>query len=268
MKNSTKQNQRKCASRRFQLMSPGLVLGLVTVITTGLIPSTASAGQRPIGDFLSRQGAFCLQLDASGNIDCGASSYGGSGCFLFVPPSPNLIAWTDPKGNTAMQMDYAGLQNAVLGGILGTTVSGSINERPLADGRAEVEVQLQTRNALTWAIQGFDFANGPLLFGARLSDVLNGANPSLGDCTLYVKFINAAPGAPLPDLVELLQCRVQDFEVLSFYGQASGTLANGAPGRAQVTQTGLIGTAFLTGFKGRLYDAFPAEKIVIRATGK
>ena len=157
MKNSTKQNQRKVASEHSKLMSLGLVLGLaVPVITTGLIPSTASAGQRPIGDFLSRQGAFCLQLDASGNIDCGRA-------------------------------------------------------------------------------------------------VTSGA---------------AVSASCLPDLVELLQCRVQDFEVLSLYGQASGTLANGTPGRAEVTQTGLIGTAFLTGFKGRLYDAFPAEKIVIRATGK
>lgn len=43
-------------------------------------------------------------------------------------------------------------------------------ERPLADGRAEVTVILHTKNALTWVVDGDDFANGELLFGHRVPD--------------------------------------------------------------------------------------------------
>jgi len=166
-------------------------------------------------------------------------------------------------------MDYAGVQDAVLGDILGTTITGSINERPLADGRAEVTVQLHTKNALAWAVQGFDTANGPVLFGSRITDVQNGATPALGDCTLTVKFINSAPGDPLPDLIEFLFCRFQDLEFLSFSGQASGSLANGHPGRLEVTEKGLITVAGVANANSRVaFDAFPVEHIIIRAVGK
>jgi hypothetical protein len=43
----------------------------------------------------------------------------------------------------------------------------------------------------------------------------------------------------------------------------------GTPGRLEVTQTGLIGTSSIASLRSRLaIDAFPAEKIIIRATGR
>src|SRR5213078_2046505 len=51
------------------------------------LATDAIAAQRPISDFLSRQGKFCLQLDANGFVDCDASHYAddttSGGCFLF-----------------------------------------------------------------------------------------------------------------------------------------------------------------------------------------
>jgi len=75
--------------------------GLLAIIGTGLLQTNASAGQRPIDDFLSRQGKFCLQLDAMGNVDCSTSHYTdsttGGGCFLFIPPVADYTGWFDPR---------------------------------------------------------------------------------------------------------------------------------------------------------------------------
>ena len=40
---------------------------------------------RPISDFVSAQGTFCLPD-------------GGGGCFLFVPPVPNFAGWSTQIG--------------------------------------------------------------------------------------------------------------------------------------------------------------------------
>src|SRR5439155_727041 len=103
---------------------------------------TATAAQRPITDFTSRQGAYCLEVDNDGNVDCAASGYHGSSCVLFVPPQPNVGGWIDPKTAVFTLVDYADLADSLLGGALGTTLDGSITEIPLPDGRAEVTVLL------------------------------------------------------------------------------------------------------------------------------
>lgn len=112
-------------------------------------------------------------------------------------------------------VDYAGLANAYIESAsgetvsLGTTTDGTIIERKLSDDRTEVTVLLRTRNALTYIVRptedpnDIDFASGPLLFGIRAPDVLEGATPALGESFLQVVFINTAPGDPLPDLLQL-----------------------------------------------------------------
>src|SRR5215467_9688011 len=168
-------------------------LGLVS------IQPAAIAGERPISDFLSRQGKFCFQLTTNGFIDCARSHYVASttngGCFLFVPPAADYAGWTDPKSATSAAFDYAGLADAALGGRLGTTIQGSINEIPQADGSAIVKVVLHTQNAMAFAVEGFDFT-GPLIFGHRVAEIMNGAKASVGSCTLRVVFRSPAPGAP------------------------------------------------------------------------
>jgi hypothetical protein len=142
----------------------------------------------------------------------------------------------------------------------------------LKDGRAEVRVILHTRNALTWVIEGGNYATGPLLFGHRAPDVLAGADAALGDCYLELVFINTAPGADLPDLIKIYACPDPGQELVSiaFRTNTQGTLReafgvpDGTPGMVQITQTGL----FMTGFHGAVGDGFPCEHIHLRVLGQ
>ena len=234
------------------------VLLLVTTLVAGQGLTMAAEGmivtaaeERPIEDFVDAQGTFCID-DGSG------------GCFLFVPPVANFLGWSDPKEEISASVDYAGLADAYANGAFGTETTGTVTERPLKDGRAEVHVKLHTTNALSWVVDGFDYT-GPLLFGHRAPEVLAGAEPALGESFLHVKFINTAPGDPLPDLIKLLVDPEpgQELVFLSFHARADGPLADGSPGRVEVVQTGL----FMTEFQGATADGFPAEKIILQAVG-
>ncbi len=128
---------------------------------------------------------------------------------------------------------------------------------------------LHTRNANTFGQSACnDFNTDPLAFGHRPADVIAGADAALGNGTFHVKFINPAPGAPLPDLLQLAfePLEGQELTMLSIYFRAEGTLhpasgfAEGTPGRLTCTQTGL----FFTGFHGAVGDGFPAESIDLR----
>jgi hypothetical protein len=224
----------------------------------------ASTTMRPIEEFVAAQGTYCLD-DGMG------------GCLLFVPPIENFLGWSDPDDALSLSVDYAGLADRWImnasGGAMtfGTTFAGTVRERALYDGRAEVQVVLHTRNALTWGVDGFDFT-GPLVFGYRAPDVLNdGAVPALGSSMMKFTFVNTAPGAPLPDLMQVVFAPEEGQELVSvrFSSQAAGDLregsgyADGTPGKAIVSETGL----FMTGFHGAVGDGFPAENIVLIRTG-
>jgi len=258
------------------LFKRALSVTALTPLVLAAATLTTTAAQRPISDFISQQGAFCLKSDANGNVDCAASGYHGTGCTLFVPPQPNVGGWIDPNTALFTLVDYAGLADGLLGGALGTTVDGSITEVPLANGRAQVNVLLHTQNALTWASDVSASFPGPILFGHLLSDVIKGQDAALGSSLLQLKFTNTAPGAPLPDLIQLIFCPTagQELTTLSIRVQATGTLraASGMPdgtsGRLEMTQTGLIGVASIANPNSRVAsDAFPAEHIIIQATG-
>lgn len=223
------------------------------------------AVQRPIEEFVDAQGTFCLP-DGMG------------GCFLFVSPVENYIGWSDPAKGICAAFDYAGLADEWItnesGGTIsfGTTTSGSVTERPLADGRAEVHVRLRTRNAMTFGISACDdFGTDPLLFGHRATDIFDGADAALGKGLFEVKFINTTPGAPLPDLIQLafFPEEGQELVMVSTYFTALGTLRSasglpdGTPARLTCTQTGL----FFTNFQGATADGFPVEKIKLHVVG-
>jgi hypothetical protein len=217
------------------------------------------AVQRPISDFVDAQGTYCLD-DGMG------------GCFLFCPPPPNRVGWTDPPAGPLakfVSVDYAGLDDewitAESGGAISfdTQFSGQITEKPLPDGRALVNVRLHTENALTLAVDcpfaACDPCAEPTIFGNTAPDVLAGADAALGHSTLRVKFINTAPGAPLPDLLQLAFFPEPGQELiwLAFVATAEGTTPDGTEACMHVTQTGL----FMTGFNGAVGDAYPAEII-------
>ena len=123
-------------------------------LSLGAFPLLVQADQRPLTDLTSRQGAYCLKLDTTGeNIDCVGSGYGSADCSLFVPPQPNVNGWFDPKTSAFVLVDYAGLANQAVRGAFGTSLDESVNEVPLADGRAEVSV-LEARSRRIHAPRG------------------------------------------------------------------------------------------------------------------
>jgi hypothetical protein len=260
-----------------RLARPALIVLLLGWLAVGFMPAVsthaAQAVQRPLSDFLDAQGTISI-------FNCCA------------PPVPDYIGWTRPFATpTADQrlalVDYAGVANEWLVEqgypSLGTTFSGHIIERPLRDGRAEVKVVLHTQNALTY-VTTYD-VNGPinqaqinpLLFGWRPQDLLADAAkvPTLGESHLTVVFINSAPGAPLPDLINLLilgdTAPGQEPITISFHSNVTGQFRaasgfpDGDPGHLIVTQTGVL---FRGPFKGATADGFPAERVELRRTGQ
>jgi hypothetical protein len=171
---------------------------------------------------------------------------------VFVPPVPDYVGWADGDVVTFALIDYAGLANAWIenetGGAqsLGTRVYGTVKERVRPDGRAEVRVKLEARNALSWAFLFADvdsndplvFLNTPLSFGARAQDVVAGAQPALGKASLDITFMNDAPGAALPDLVQLLNDPQPGQTPLSFKfeSKACGLKPGGTPAELRVRQ--------------------------------
>lgn len=255
-----------------------LVLGTVVFHAAMIRPAQAQAQHRPLSDF----------INAQGTTSC------------FTPPAPAQLGASSAANKTPVRfalIDYTGLTAQFLqttyGISLGTTVSGTLLERPLADGRALVTVDLHTKNALGWAID-FDpagpasqFNSNPLLFGARAQDLIADPSrtPALGDEQFRVVFTIPNPGAPIPDLVCINRgpdcpfvaaCPVGfELDFLMAQGNITGPLhpaaglgPEGTTGRLTVTQTGLIAPAIKNGFKGALADAFPAESVELRRIGK
>lgn len=226
--------------------------------------------QRPISDFLSQQGSTSV----------------------FVPPAPDVIAWAVAPTQGIQPfawVDYTANADADLDLGLGTTASGKVLEWREADGRAKVQVNLHTRNALAWMIEidvtcvptppGTDFtcvfnkiANNTPVFGYRAQDVDDDHPAALADSTLDVVFLNTAPGAPLPDLVTAINGGVNTppipppgFELLSlkFNARADGLITDPEirPGRLTVVQTAPRLDKCITG------DCFPAEQVRVQPVG-
>jgi len=222
--------------------------------------SQALSTQLPLSDFLSAQGSTSD----------------------FFPPFPDYIAWTNNDPQTLFAaIDYTGSAGAYLAGhggpVIATQVTGSVSERPLDDGRAEVTVNVFTKNALTWAV-GLpgDIAADPPLFGYRQTDLLADPSlkPALSNSEFHVTFTNTAPGAPLPDLVNAFilgnATAGQTLTTLSFRSTGTGPLraafgvADGTPGRCEVSNSGILHTSSA---QGALADGFPAEVVNLGKVG-
>lgn len=235
-------------------------LGRATLQSSGRSNDPQVAAQRPLSDFISAQGTTSL----------------------FFPPLPDYIGWLNNNPQTRFTLiDYTGLAAAYLathgGPSLGTQASGTVSERALADGRAQVTVVVHTVAALTWTcgLPG-DISTNPVLFGVRGGDLLADPSlqPALSSVTMKVVFTNDAPGAPLPDLVNAFilgnATPAQSLLFLSFVSDGNGPLhaafgvPDGTRGKQNVTQTGL----FVTQFKGATADGFPAERVDLHTAGR
>jgi hypothetical protein len=133
----------------------------------------------------------------------------------FFPPVPDYVGWAGANFETFGLVDYAGVAAAYLlseSGIdLGTEVRGLVAECELVDGSARVNVALVTDNAMGFAQDiealienDFDFAGTPTIFGNKAVDIAAGEPAALGSATLYASFQIEAPGAPLPDFLDVV----------------------------------------------------------------
>ena len=274
-----------------KLLGKSIILALVTALLVLVMQSFAAppfnntATIRPIEDFLDRQGTFCLGINfefayvdkiVDGDFVVNCPTENPAPPLLIVDPIANFLGNSDPITERSASVDYAGLADYWAGGVFGTTFSGQVIERPLADGRALVEVLLHTDNALTWVVDGFDF-NGPLLFGNRAPEVVGGEEAALGKSNFKVKFINTEPGADLPDLIQLFFFPEPGQEVLSSQSnnQAKGPLTelfgvpDGTPGLTHGVQVNLSGNPQCGAESpSAIADCFPVEKIKLQAIGQ
>ena len=159
------------------------------------VPDDGQPSQRTIEEFLAAQGTYC-------------ASDGNGGCMLYAAPVPNYLTWFDREQQLAIAIDYAGVVKTWMethgGQPFGTNVSGSVFEQPLPDGRARVTVDLHAINATSFMVRGPDL-RGQVVFGIYPNGPIVEPNrPALGDAHIQLVFINPRPGAPLPDLVQLI----------------------------------------------------------------
>jgi len=222
--------------------------GATVLAALVMVPTPAAAQsttRRPISDFLSRQGTHCL-FGTPPN------------CFEFQTGIPNIATSTAPASGRLAHVDYPGVIARFVreqgGPRLGTKVDGKVTERRLGDGRALVEVSLETDDALFWVsdigahippADQLQCKPNTILFGRCYQDVIaRRAGPTVGESYLELRFTNSAPGAPLPDLIQLgfEPQPGQELRRILFKAKADGPLSrnfgvrDGTPGRATVSQ--------------------------------
>ncbi len=186
-------------------------------------PPSSNTINRPVTDFLKMQGSYC-DPDQSGS------------CVTYVGPTANMLTWFDQNRQMAVWVDYAGLgdqwvmqQNGGQKGF-GTNMTGGISEELMPDGRAQVTIDLQTNNAMAFVTQGPDLKGSPVIFGHHLRDVMNPATPpGLGTLSMHVVMINNAPGAPLPDLIQLIKAPMNGQQLVSMDVKFNGNGQLGQP---------------------------------------
>jgi hypothetical protein len=190
-------------------------IAALSTFTPALSASPETKMHRSIQELVRAQGSYC-------------SPDGSGGCILFVPPVKNYIFFGVGATGWGAAVDYAGLEDRWLrdasGGEqrFGTKFSGTVTERRLADGRAEITIRLNTKRAAARVFQ----SDGMLLFGNTTPDVLTGAKPAIGNSSFEFVFINPTVGMPLPDLGQVVFAAIpgQEFVRSTFQATATGPL--------------------------------------------
>jgi len=198
---------------------------------------------RPLSDFLDVQGTFCYPCVNPATETCQTNDEGRL-CRIFNPGIPNFIFWVDTSRLRRTAFDYAGLVPG-----FGTVITGSISETRQKDGTALVKVNFDTANAFNWVVSGTNTGTDSVIFGNRLDAVQAGTEPALGSSSFRIEFFNFFPGAPLPDLIELLAFTSngegRGLRSLTFTSDSFGELhaafgvAEETPGEATVTMLDL-----------------------------
>jgi hypothetical protein len=195
-----------------------------------------------------------------------------------VLPGLDLAGWFDPVNGLCGVVDYAGFAARYIerigGPSLGTTYKGSITERLLNDGRAEVTITLQTENALAFVQPCEGAPSSPRLFGALPTEVSVGAQPALGSSFFSFTYI-APPGYPLPEPIQFF-IGEPPYELvkIAFHADAIGPLhagsgfAEGTVGRLHIQQVGRVVPGLLNREGDYPGDVFPVETVTLRPVGR
>lgn len=228
-----------------------LITALVLVATVGLAhPKAVGTRQRPFSEWLSAQGNITV------NATCAST----------------VVAWLTPDFATFARADYAGTIGACItshgGPEFHPEIGGTVTERDLPDGRAEIVVIHHFKNA-------YVVARDPNQPGTPSPAIL-GYNPgelfghpelqsALASGVIQVKFIIDQPGDPLPRLFNAISLSVNARFQGSGPLRAAFGVDEGTPGKVVVSQTGLFNTP---GQGNGVADSFPAELVHVFKTGK
>jgi hypothetical protein len=208
----------------------------------------------------ARQRPFSDWLNAQGN-----------------PIKPNIcyysiLGWSTPDFSTFALADYSGKMGACVTANGGPTFHpvfrGTVTERDLPDGTAEILVNEQFTNTYAYALDTTQFPLRTLLGSAQYQYLGQPTPTAVASGMLQVKFIIPFPGAPLPDLedavfsgaVESISARINgDGPLRAEFGVPEGT-----PGKFVVSQTGLFN---IPGRGNGVADGFPAEIVRVFKAG-
>jgi hypothetical protein len=231
-----------------------LATAVALILLTASPALAGNAWTRPLSDWLDAQQSV---LDTTIPVELGPISW-------YEPASgENYMA--DMDGRVAMWVAANG------GPLYEPTISGSVHERLLPDGRSLVTVQVRFDDAIgyIWLDENNfeDFPNGPELFGYRASEIAAGAEAVLGSGSFSITFISPDPGGPLPELGQLAFAPEEGQEIVTvgFHASARGPLreasgwAEGTLGQAATQQIGV--------FQANTPDGYPVEWVTYHPVG-
>jgi hypothetical protein len=226
-----------------------VLIGLLMTMLPGLQVNAAGTRQRPFSDWLNAQGSVLNP----GN--CASS----------------VLGWLTPDFATFARADYSGKIGDCItnhgGPIFTPEFRGTVTERDLPDGTAEIQVIHHFTN--TYVVARDNTQPGvpaPAILGFNAAELF--AHPELPSAVasgmIQVKFIIAHPGDPLPDVATIptlsLSTRFQGRGPL----RAAFGVDEGTPGKVVVSQTGLFN---IPGQGNGVADAFPAELVHVFRVG-
>ena len=226
-----------------------LIAALAMVASVGVgHPSAAETQQRPFSEWLAAQSSFVNPAT------CGSSTFG----------------WLTPDLATFALADYSGKLGQCItnngGPVFNPEFSGTVTERALPDGTAEVLVIHHFADTYALA-RDLTQAGFPAILGYRAAELFNQPDrqSALANGMMQVKFINDYPGAPLPDVTAIsnilsISIRIRGEGPL----RAAFGVAEGTPGKLLVSQTGLFN---IPGQGNGVADGFPAELVRVFIAG-
>lgn len=217
--------------------------------STGGGSSSGEVRQYPIEQFLSSQGTFCAK-----------DVYGG--CASYMTPTANYLGWFNPAQSMSAAVDYAGLVNNWMmqnGRWIGSYYKGTVTETALGDGTSRVVVQLVGDNVYSYVASGDGFTEKAIV-GVAPMDYARPADALLGHLDMEVVYISPAMGAPIPDLVQLIQAPSGQ-KLESFRMRFDGA------GRMASTGTTKNVSIVYDGSKGPIYPTHPGTSEPTTAMG-